>query len=71
MFAEHGGTLDRHRWTAAIGRVNPQQFWVHWLEEQVGLVNREAVYAEQRIRNRELVRRLGPKVIEEARACRS
>ena len=58
VFAEHGGELDRHRWTSSIGRVNPQQFWVHWLEEQVGLVNREAVYAEQRIRNRKLVHRL-------------
>ena len=58
VFAEHGGTLDRHRWMSSIGRVNPQQFWVDWLEDQVGLVNREAVHAEQRVRNRELVHRL-------------
>lgn len=59
VFAEHGGTLGRGRWVEAIGRANPDGFWLDWLEADLGRpVNRDLLWIEQRQRNDHQIRRL-------------
>ncbi len=59
VFSEHGATLGHERWLAAIGRANPDGFWLDWLEADLGRpVNRALLWIEQRQRNDHQIRRL-------------
>ncbi len=59
VFSEHGATLGHDRWVHAIGRANPDGFWLDWLEADLGHpVNRDLLWIEQRQRNDHQIRRL-------------
>jgi HAD superfamily hydrolase (TIGR01509 family) len=51
VFADHGAQLPLNRWTHLIGTATDEHFWIPWLEEQVGLVDRAQVYADYQRRN--------------------
>jgi putative hydrolase of the HAD superfamily len=51
VFADHGAELPLGRWTELIGTATDERFWIPWLEEQVGNIDRDRIHAEFRRRN--------------------
>jgi putative hydrolase of the HAD superfamily len=46
VFAAHDATLPLDRWIQLIGTATNDDFWVPWLEEQTGRVDRKSVVRE-------------------------
>jgi HAD superfamily hydrolase (TIGR01509 family) len=58
VFTAHNATLPLKRWVEVIGTATDDDFWVPWLEEQTGRVNRKSVVRQFQSKNNREVAKL-------------